>query len=221
MTVELWLQTCIDSLFGTPFVHIVHLCIFTSTTWKLQVVYGLYTHWTTALLLETSLSWFRVAWEIQLESYSPRHALQSFSGPTLCSYCKHKQENIGVPATLLHSNHLPITVDSMDGCMVILKLISLASMHVLVYCNEFAGKCQKNKQQKLGIRKLLQKLTTCRDGLVKSIETRQEWKTRLPYYGKKLKKKDKKTTLHLLPDTVLCKRCRGVFLSFFSATFSW
>ena len=39
----------------------------------------------TALLLETTLVWFRVALEIRLESYVLRHALQLFSNTTLCT----------------------------------------------------------------------------------------------------------------------------------------
>ena len=50
-----------------------HLCILPRITWKLQVVYRHSTYWTTSLLLKTFLEQFRVAWEIQLESYGPRH----------------------------------------------------------------------------------------------------------------------------------------------------
>ena len=44
-------------------------------------------------------------------------------------------------------------------------------MHALVLCNEYAAKRQK-KQQKVGAKNFI-KLTTCRDGPVKSTETRQ------------------------------------------------
>ena len=42
----------------------------------------------TAVLLETFLVWFRVARWIQLESYSPRHALVVFWYKVACVYCK-------------------------------------------------------------------------------------------------------------------------------------
>ena len=54
-------------------------------TWKLQVISGCSTYWTTAVLLDTFFVSIRVSWEIQLESYDPRHA-SSFSGTTLCAY---------------------------------------------------------------------------------------------------------------------------------------
>ena len=37
-------------------------------------LYGHFTYWTTAKLSETFFVWFRVAWEIWLESYGPRQA---------------------------------------------------------------------------------------------------------------------------------------------------
>ena len=63
-------------------VHI--LCILTCTCLiqKLQVVYGCSAYPTTALPLETFLEWFRVAWENQLESYSPRFTHRLFSDTT-------------------------------------------------------------------------------------------------------------------------------------------
>ena len=53
---------------------------------KLWVVYGHFTYQTTALLSEIFLTWFRIVWQIWLESYSCWHALRSFSGATLCAY---------------------------------------------------------------------------------------------------------------------------------------
>ena len=43
--------------------------------------------------------------------------------------------------------------------------------------------------------------------------------TRLPYYGKMMEKKDKKTILHLLHIIVSGNRHRVLFLSFFSTIF--
>ena len=37
----------------------------------------------------------RLAWEIELESYGPRHELQLCSEMIMCVYCKHNQENRG------------------------------------------------------------------------------------------------------------------------------
>ena len=42
-------------------------------TWKVLVVCGRSAYQTTALLSETFLVLYRVAWEIRLESYDPRH----------------------------------------------------------------------------------------------------------------------------------------------------
>ena len=53
---------------------ISHLCVLTHIAWKLQVIYECSVYQTIALLLETLLEWFRVAWEIRLESYGRRCA---------------------------------------------------------------------------------------------------------------------------------------------------
>ena len=44
---------------------------------------------------------------------------------------------------------------------------------------------------------------------------------RLPYNEKMVEKKDKKTTLHQLLDTVICNRHRVVFLSSFPTIFRY
>ena len=49
-------------------------CSYRRTTWKLQVVLECSPYLTTAILSETFFVCFRVALEIQLESYGPRHA---------------------------------------------------------------------------------------------------------------------------------------------------
>ena len=54
---------------------------------KLQVVRSAYR--TVALLSKTFLVWFRVSWEIQLESYGPRHASVILWYFIACKYCKH------------------------------------------------------------------------------------------------------------------------------------
>ena len=61
----------------------------------------------TALLLETFLVRFRVAREIQLESYSPRHAL--FSGTKLCAYTASPYIYIAIWHSSTHDNktHVP------------------------------------------------------------------------------------------------------------------
>ena len=71
----------LQSLSDTPFLHTYKHNV------KLQVVYVCSTYWTTALLLETFLVWFRVAWVIWLESYGPRCTLRSFFDTT-CAYYK-------------------------------------------------------------------------------------------------------------------------------------
>ena len=61
-----------------------HLFVLTCITWKLQVIYGCSGDRMTAVQLETFFVRFRVAWEIWLESYGPRHA----SVMCMCVYCK-------------------------------------------------------------------------------------------------------------------------------------
>ena len=72
---------------------ICNLCMLTPVTWKLQVVYGSSTYQTTALLLEMVLLWFRVTWEIWLESYDHKHTSKLYSDTILCVHCKYKQKN--------------------------------------------------------------------------------------------------------------------------------
>ena len=64
------------------------LCVLTCITWKLQVIYGHSVYRTTALILETFLVCIRVAWEIQLESYGPRHTSVILWYNIVCVYCK-------------------------------------------------------------------------------------------------------------------------------------
>ena len=81
---------------------VCHLCILTCITWKLQVIYEHSTYQTTVPLSKTFLLWFRVAWEIWLESYDPRHVSQSFSDITLYACCKHlRRQIVKILATLL------------------------------------------------------------------------------------------------------------------------
>ena len=44
--------------------------------------------WTTAILSESFLVWFRVAWNIRLESYDPKHASVALWYNIVCVYCK-------------------------------------------------------------------------------------------------------------------------------------
>ena len=69
-----------------PIRHLACAYILTLITRKLQVVYGHSLHRTTALLSKIFVVWFRVAWEIRLESSVPRHESRSFSDTTLCVY---------------------------------------------------------------------------------------------------------------------------------------
>ena len=63
------------------------MCLITLITWKLQVVYGCSTYWTTALQLEMSIFCVRTECEIWLVSYGSKHALQSVSDkPFVCTY---------------------------------------------------------------------------------------------------------------------------------------
>ena len=55
---------------------------------KTQVICGSLAYRTTAILLETFFLWFKVALEIQLESYGPRHTPVIFWCDIVCVYCK-------------------------------------------------------------------------------------------------------------------------------------
>ena len=83
-------QVMVPNLHHSYFL-ISHLCVLTCITWKLQVIYGLYgrsAYWTTAILSETFIVWFRVARDIQLESYGSRHASVVLWYKIVCLYCK-------------------------------------------------------------------------------------------------------------------------------------
>ena len=67
---------------------ISYLCLLTCITWKLQVMHGHSAYWMTALLSETFFVWFRVAWEIRLESYSLRHTSAVLQYNIVSVYCK-------------------------------------------------------------------------------------------------------------------------------------
>ena len=67
---------------------ISHLCVLTRPSRKLKVIYERSAYWMTAIQLETFLEWFRVASDIWLESYGPRHALVVLWYNIVCVYCK-------------------------------------------------------------------------------------------------------------------------------------
>ena len=75
---EIWMASYASkrisqSLSDKPFV-CARVVVLRHITWKLQVIYGCSANRTIAVLFETFFVWFRVAWEIWLESYGPRHA---------------------------------------------------------------------------------------------------------------------------------------------------
>ena len=73
-----------QSLFDNPFyAYSVLRCI----TWKVQVVHECSAYRTTAILSEIFV-WFRVAIQIRLESYSPRHTSVVLWYHIVCIYCK-------------------------------------------------------------------------------------------------------------------------------------
>ena len=79
---ELWLQILIVVF------PISCLCVLTCIAWKLLVIWERSVYWTTVLLLETFLEWFRVTWEIKRESCHPRHRSVSLWYNTVCINCK-------------------------------------------------------------------------------------------------------------------------------------
>ena len=74
-----------QSLCDKPFLHIQ--CTYSRhITWKLQVIYGRSAYRMTAILSETFFVWFRVALEIRLKSYGPRHTLVLLWYDIVCMY---------------------------------------------------------------------------------------------------------------------------------------
>ena len=73
---------------SSQFFPISHLCILTHITWQQQVIYRHSAYRMTSLLSNTFLVWFRVAREIQMESYGPRHASVVLWYKLVCVYCK-------------------------------------------------------------------------------------------------------------------------------------
>ena len=66
-------------------IRVDHLCILTHTSRKL---FGWSTKWTTALLSDIFLVWFRVTQTIQLGSYRQRHTSNVLLYNIACVYCK-------------------------------------------------------------------------------------------------------------------------------------
>ena len=66
----------------------LHNSVLRRITWKLQVIHKCSVYRMTAILSETFFVWFRVAMQIWLESYDPRHALVVLWYDIVCVYCK-------------------------------------------------------------------------------------------------------------------------------------
>ena len=95
------------SLFPVP-----HLCVLPCITWKLQIVHRCSKYWTTALLWKTFLELFRVAWNMLMGSYGPRHTSQSFSDTTLSSvYCKLIHTSLFGGYITTHDNKTHLSYD--------------------------------------------------------------------------------------------------------------
>ena len=92
---ELWLPTHIAVSFQYDI-----LCLFTLHSWlQLGCMWTFYKYQTTALLLEMSIFWVRVACQIPLASYVSKHTPQSLSDkPFMLSYVAAYRT-----AALLHS----------------------------------------------------------------------------------------------------------------------
>ena len=67
---------------------ISYLCLLRHITWKLLVICRRSVYRTTAILSEPLFLWFRVALEIWLENYNPRHPLVVLRFHIVCVYCK-------------------------------------------------------------------------------------------------------------------------------------
>ena len=187
-------------LYNVPFVYTyMHTC-----NLKLQVIYGRSAYWITALLSETFLVWFRVAWEIWLESYGSRHTLiilwynivmhilQACTYVDIwCATMYDNKPDVAYDCTtttthqmtaLLPTTHcfirtnlanystlytlcsvFPITVDTIDKCTLILKLIIRNTIALLDKLSEYAHAgalqwfcCQVAKKiHKLGVKNFL------------------------------------------------------------------
>ena len=78
---------------------ISYFCIYSvlrHITWKLQVICGHSAYLTTPILLETFFVWFRVALEIQLESYGPRRVSVVLWYDILCAYIAYYTSLFGI-----------------------------------------------------------------------------------------------------------------------------
>ena len=146
---------------------ICHLCVLPHLTLKIhvQVVCERSAYWTTALLSDTFLIWFRVAWDIQLVNYSSRQALQSFSDRTLSrTHCKpidtHVYLHITIWCTTTNDNKTHIAYEcttyqtmallpTMHNCMT--KLAGY-SIHVAV-CFQLHSGCYKYMYTSIKINK--------------------------------------------------------------------
>ena len=84
------------------FFPIIHLCILTHITWKLQVIYGHSAYGMTAVLSETFLVWFTVAREI-LQTCISHSLLQN----CVCILQTHKYITVWCATTPDSKTHLP------------------------------------------------------------------------------------------------------------------
>ena len=152
----------------------------------------------------------RVACEIQLKSYVPRHALVICWYNILCIYCKpiHTSlsgEQLGMTAKLTY--FMTVHYRPHDGfycqrCIVLWDKSWLATLHITIlfklimctnikitkryYCTSLQVCCQvAKKEHKLGQKNFVQNLTTSRDGPRKvQKQGRDENTRRLTYYIK-------------------------------------
>ena len=98
MTEELQFQTCFEV---SPIRH----CVLTYVhNLKSTVVYEPSTYWTIALLSETFIVWFRIAWEIWLESYGPKTCLTVVLWYNIVCVLQAEEKNRGAfNSTILQS----------------------------------------------------------------------------------------------------------------------
>ena len=71
------------------------LCIFTCISWKLLVIYGRCTYWTTALLLKMSIFCVETGCKIRFLSYGSQHSSQFLSDKHFVRPYTHNLKNTG------------------------------------------------------------------------------------------------------------------------------
>ena len=120
------------------------LCILTCIAGKLQVIYGRSAYWMSALPPETFLKWYRVAWEIWLESYILRN-VSVVLWATLSAYTTSPLIHCYLGHNYMHDNKTHVPYDCTlhtkwwiycQRHIILQKQSWLAILHIAEFFNE-------------------------------------------------------------------------------------